>query len=61
MGTSHLFGGYILDWVSSELLAKFYGTFLGEGKSAFGMLKKNCAVDSAYIYFAVLLGRHGIY
>ena len=40
--------------------AKLYGTWPGEGKSAFGMLKKNCAVDSAYIYFAVLLGRQGI-
>ena len=60
MGTSHLYGGYILDWFSSELSAKLYGTWPGEGKSAFGMLKKNCAVDSAYIYFAVLLGRQGI-
>ena len=60
MGTSHLYGGYILNWFSSELSAKLYGTWPGEGKSAFGMLKKNCAVDSAYIYFAVLLGRQGI-
>ena len=60
MGTSHLYGGYILNWFSSELSAKLYGTWPGEGQSAFGMLKKNCAVDSAYIYFAVLLGRQGI-
>ena len=51
---------YILNWFSSELSAKLYGAWSGEGQSAFGLLKKNCAVDSAYIYFAVLLGRQGI-
>ena len=40
MGTSHLYGGYILNWFSSELSAKLYGTWPGEGKSAFGMLKE---------------------
>ena len=27
MGTSHLYGGYILNWFSSELSAKLYGAW----------------------------------
>lgn len=40
MGTSHLYGGYILNWFSSELSTKLYGTWPGEVSLLLACLRK---------------------
>ena len=60
MGTSHLYGWYVLNGFPSGMSAKLYGAWTGKGQSAFSLFKKNYSADSADLYFALFLGRQGI-